>query len=141
LGLACEFLHVTVYVAVSRNPRDGDARGSLVAISGTTQQVKWKYSVEASIESTPVIGDDGNLYFGDSGGTIHAVGSRGHTAWWACFDTPVRSPGAVIAPGLVAFCLDDGSLVALKCSSQGLSTGGWPIYLGNRNQAGRVAVG
>ena len=87
------------------------------------------------MESTPVIGDDGVIYFGDNEGVIHAVDLRGQAKWTAKVGSPVRSAGTILAPQRVAFGLDDETLVVLKCSSKGLA-GGWPKIGGTLGQCG-----
>jgi len=128
----------TIYVGVSQNPRDSDARGILIAVNGATHQIRWQYHADAPIECTSVLGDDGILYFGDNSGTIHAVDLNGTVIWKAEFDAPVRSAGAIIDKELVAFALDNGTLVALTCSSQRISPRGWPKLLGTPTQGGAV---
>jgi hypothetical protein len=49
--------------------------------------------------------------------------------------SPVRSPGALVAPGRIAFGLDSGRLVVLECPSEALARG-WPKYLGSAGQSG-----
>jgi outer membrane protein assembly factor BamB len=109
-------------------------RGSLVCLDGSTRQPRWTCPVEAAVESTPVIGDDGLVYFGDNAGRIHAVDQTGHLAWTDLLDSPVRSAGTMAAPHRLIFGLEDGSLVALECSSTGLSDG-WPKLMKDLAQA------
>jgi outer membrane protein assembly factor BamB len=116
----------TIYAGIALNPPDEPARGLLVAVNAATHRIKWQYPAEAPVECTPVIGDDGVLYFGDNAGTIHAIDAQGQGMWRAEFGIPIRSAGAIVAPGQVAFGLDDGSLAVLRCSSQQLAQGGWP---------------
>ncbi|MFV1967089.1 MAG: PQQ-binding-like beta-propeller repeat protein [Pirellulaceae bacterium] len=123
--------HGTIFLGVIQHPRNQDARGSLVSIGRRTRKIEWQYGADAAIESTPVIGDDGTLYFGDNSGTIHAIDSRGKRVWKTKLHAPVRSAGSIIATGHVAFGLDDGSLVILKCSSSGLNAAGWPKLHGS----------
>jgi outer membrane protein assembly factor BamB len=125
----------TIYVAVSRKPPLDRPQGRLCALDRSTQQIKWQYQADAPVESTPVIGDDGILYFGDNHGSIHAVDCAGRLVWKTVFDAPVRSAGALIQEGLVAFTLDSGRLVVLRCSSRALPQRGWPKLLGNAVQA------
>jgi len=126
----------TIYLGISQTPRNREASGILLAIDPVSHQVKWQYRAEAPIESTPVIGDDGILYFGDNGGTIHAIDGAGKRIWTAEFESPVRSAGTIIAEKLVAFGLDNASFVVLKCSSRRLRPKGWPKLLGARDQTG-----
>jgi outer membrane protein assembly factor BamB len=120
----------TIYVGIRQNQRDQAACGMLWAIDGATRKPKWSYATAAPIESSPVIGDDGILYFGDNAGLVHAVALGGKLVWKAELEAPVRSAGTIIAAGLVAFGLDNGSLAVLKCSSQGVCAQGWPKWSG-----------
>ena len=126
----------TIFVGLSQNPRHQDPRGVLIAVDGDTHQIKWQYQADSAIECTPVIGDDGIIYFGDNAGSIHAVDRLGKNVWKAEFDVAVRSAGTILAGGLVAFGMDDGTLVALRGSSQALCAKGWPKLLGTPGQSG-----
>lgn len=124
-----------VLVGVSQAPRGQVARGALLAIDSATRTVRWQYQAGAPVESTPVIGDDDTIYFGDNSGTIHAVNAAGQQIWQEPVGVPVRSAGAILGPGIVMFGLDDGSLVALECSSTALASRGWPCLLGTATHA------
>jgi len=108
--------------------------GSLVCVDGSTRQARWTCPLDAAVESTPVIGDDGLVYLGDNAGRIHAVDQAGHLVWTDLLDSPVRSAGTMAAPHRLIFGLEDGSLVALECSSTGLSSG-WPKLMKDLAQA------
>lgn len=118
--------HGQIYVGVSQSQRGEHPAGVLVCIDGNSHKIRWQYKAAGPVESTPVIGDDDVLYFGDNEGTIHGVDSRGGAVWTAKVESAVRSSGTIVAPGRVAFGLDDGTLIALKCSSKGLAESGWP---------------
>jgi outer membrane protein assembly factor BamB len=126
----------TIFLGISQNLRHQDPRGVLVAVDRDTHQITWQCEADGPIECTPAIGDDGILYFGDNCGTIHAVDRRGKHVWKENFSVPVRSAGTILANGLVAFGLDDGSLVVLKCSSQALCAKGWPKLQCTLGQSG-----
>jgi outer membrane protein assembly factor BamB len=117
--------HGHLYVAATVAERGRPGRGFLVCVDGNSHKVRWQYATEAPIESTPAVGDDGLVYFGDNSGTIHAVGDRGMPEWTAKVECAVRSAATIPAAQRVAFGLDDDTLVVLKCSSQSLS-GVWP---------------
>jgi outer membrane protein assembly factor BamB len=114
-----------VYVGVSQAQRGQEPHGMLVCVDGNSHQIRWQYTANAAVESTPVAGDDGVIYFGDNAGTIHAVDDGGTARWTARVESAVRSAGTILAPGRLAFGLDDDTLVVLACSSQGLAKG-WP---------------
>jgi hypothetical protein len=73
------------------------------------------------------------IYFGDNQGRVHAVASDGRPAWTDPLDSPVRSAVTIAAPNRLVLGLEDGSLVALECSSSGLG-GGWPKLMKDLGQ-------
>jgi len=115
-----------VYVGVSQSKRGQEPRGLLLCVDGNSHKVRWQYQAAGPVESTPVIGDDDLIYFGDNEGTIHAVDFQGKAKWTGKVETSVRSAGTIIAPERLAFGLDNETLVVLKCSSKGLAQAGWP---------------
>jgi outer membrane protein assembly factor BamB len=124
-----------VYVGVSLLERGRPAAGKLVCVNTTARQVHWEYEAAGPVESTPVLGSDGIVYFGDNAGIVHAVNRNSTRCWASRVGAPVRSAGTIIAPERVLFGQDDGTLVALACSSPALAAGGWPKYLGTASQA------
>ena len=128
----------TIFVGISQNRGPGDNRGMLISLDVATHEEKWRYATDAPVESTPVIGDDGIVYFGDNGGGVHAVDCRGGKIWSENVGVEVRSPGTVLCSGLLAFGADDGRLVAFRCSSHGLRPKAWPKFRGTAEQNGLV---
>lgn len=128
----------TILLGISLAPRHQAPSGILLAIDGATHKVRWQFNVDAPVESTPVIGDDAIVYFGDNGGCVYALDPPGNLKWTASFDVQVRSCGTILSPRVVAFGLDDGSLVALECSSQRLATSGWPKFRKTHAQSGSL---
>jgi outer membrane protein assembly factor BamB len=115
-----------IYAGVSQFPRGLEPRGLLVCLDGNSHKTRWEYWAAGAVESTPVIGDDDVIYFGDNTGTIHAVDFHGNGLWTAQVGSPVRSAGTIVGPERLAFGLDNETLVVLRCSSGGLAPGGWP---------------
>ena len=115
-----------VYIGLSQARRGQEPRGALACVDGNSHKIRWQYQAAGPVESTPVIGDDRVIYFGDNTGLVHAVDSRGKAQWTAQLEAAVRSAGTILAPERVAFGLDNETLVVLKCSSKGLAEGGWP---------------
>ena len=112
--------------------------GRLVGIHSKTGQFAWRLEFDAPLESTPVVGGGGEIYVGDNSGKIHAVNGQGQRVWSETVGSAVRSAGTILPAGQVVFGLDDGSVVALRCSSQSLG-GPWPKLLAtaaNRCQSG-----
>ena len=119
-----------VFVGINHGPRGERTQGLLVRVAGDSHKVAWQYAAAGPIESTPVVGDDGVVYFGDNTGTVHAVDPSGQPEWTEQLSAPVRSAGAIVSAGRVGFGLDNDTFVALKCSSRSLAPGGWPKYMG-----------
>lgn len=115
-----------IYIGVSLFQRGQQPRGWLVSIDGNSHKVRWEYPARDAVESTPAIGDDDVIYFGDNAGVIHAVDCRGQMRWTAQVEAAARSSLVIIAPERLAVGLDDQTLVVLRCSSQSLATEGWP---------------
>ena len=124
-----------IYVGVSIAKLGQQSRGKLVAASGEAKSVRWEYRAQGAVESTPVIGSDGIIYFGDNAGWIHAVDRNGKRRWVQDVGSPVRSAGTLYGPNRLLFGLDDGTLVALRCSSDSVATAGWPKYMGTLSQS------
>ncbi len=112
-------------------------RGSLVAIDSRTQRVMWSYQTERPVESTPAIGGDGAIYFGDNGGTVHAVDAQGQPMWTEPLGVPIRSSATFLRDQRLVFGLENGLLVGLECESP-KPTAGWPKFLGTLDQSGIV---
>jgi len=129
-----------VYVGVSTLKYGKRGQGRLVCVGGEPHKIKWEFKASGAIESTPVVGEDGLIYFGDNAGSIHCITPEGERQWLANVGSPVRSAGTIYKAGRVVFGCDNGTLVAVQCSSQGLASGGWPKYMGTLGQSGTPAV-
>ena len=105
-----------IYLGLNCAARDTTEQGRLVCVRGNSHKIAWQFATAAAIESTPVVDGDGVVYVGDNSGLVHAVDRDGAEQWQAQLAAPVRSAGAIIAPGRVAFGLDDDTLIVLKCS-------------------------
>ena len=119
-----------IYVGVSLIRRNAEHVGRLVCVDAQSARVKWQYEASGPIESTPVIGDDGFVYFGDNEGGVHAVDSEGKRIWRKKVGIPVRSAGTIPFPRRLLFGSDNGTLIALECSSETVHAQGWPKYMG-----------
>ena len=130
--------HGQIYVGLTQSRRGQQPGGVLVCIDGNSHKIRWEYPAAAAVESTPVIGEDDAIYFGDNAGVIHAVDFHAQAKWTAEAGSPVRSAGTILAPERVAFGLDDETLMVLKCSSKGLAEAGWPKIGKTLGQCGLV---
>jgi outer membrane protein assembly factor BamB len=118
-----------IYVGVSVVKVNQKDRGRLVCIDGASHRVRWEYDAKGAVESTPVIGDDDVLYFGDNAGHIHALRPDGHCLWSTYVRVAVRSAGMIVGPNRLVFGMDNGTMVGLLCSSGGVSRKGWGKYM------------
>ena len=118
-----------VIIGLSVSPSGEHAvTGRLVAINVKSGQFTWQAEFDSPVESTPVVGDSGEIYMGENSGAIHGLDARGQRLWSEPAGCSVRSAGTLLPSGLVVFGLDDGSLIAVRCESRGLATG-WPKLL------------
>ena len=120
-----------IYVGASMSTRQGNC-GYLVCVDGVSHKIRWQFETDDMIESTPCIGDDGTIYFGDNSGWLYALNSHGDKKWSSKFEAGIRSAGTIAAPKLLTFALDDDVLVAVRCESEELCEAGWP-KLGHDN--------
>ena len=115
--------------------QEGHRTGCFVCLDTRTRQIVWRYETDAPIESTPVLGNDGLVYFGDNAGVVHAVDAGGRAVWTEQVPAAIRSAGAILPNGRLMFGLDDGSLIALRCDATGIAVG-WPKHLGTAQNNG-----
>lgn len=118
-----------IYVGVSLVRAREPDKGKLVCVDTSTHGIRWEYEAKGAVESTPVIGDDGIVYFGDNAGHIHAVRADGQSVWRAATRVPVRSAGMIVGPNRLVFGRDNGTILGVLCSSGGLPERGWPKYM------------
>jgi|GEM_PF-3060707 len=105
-----------------------DGRGNLFIAStegtlfklhddGADAQVVWDYSIDGSIESSPIIGADYGVYFGGTKNTVCKIDSTGTLEWITDVGSAVRSTGALAefntSADRVYFGTDTGMLHAL----------------------------
>lgn len=86
--------------------------GSVYAIN-TDGTVRWRYSAGA-VRSSPVLGADGTIYFGDEQNTFHALHPDGTAKWVFQSGGSISSTAAVAEDGTVYFGSTDSMLYALN---------------------------
>jgi outer membrane protein assembly factor BamB len=118
-----------IFVGVSFVRAGHRDKGKLVCIDGDSHRVRWEFEARGPVESTPVVGDDQVVYFGDNAGFIHALRADGQLLWRQQVRSAVRSAGNIVGPNRLVFGLDNGTMVGILCSSGGVSKKGWPKYL------------
>ena len=124
-----------IYVGLGHTKSKTAPYGSLVCIDGRSQKLLWSHRTAGPVESVPVIGSDGVVYVGDNSGTIYAVDETGQESWREEVGVPVRSAGTIVDDQCLVFGAENGSLIALKCTSSGLAQG-WPKYMRTLTQSG-----
>jgi outer membrane protein assembly factor BamB len=127
-----------IYIGVSQAPRGRRPGGLLLCLDGNSHKIRWEYQAAGPVESTPVIGQDDVIYFGDNTGVLHAVNFHGRKLWTSQLGSPVRSAGTIVGPHRLAFGLDNERLVVLECTSEGLAAEGWPKIGCTLGQSGLV---
>lgn len=118
-----------IFVGLCRTEKGASSPGALACFDIRRRQWIWEVSAPGAVESTPVIGSDGTVYFGDNAGCIQAVSAAGKRLWETWVGAAVRSSGTIVSEGHVVFGDDEGRLFALCCDSPRLSRG-WPTALG-----------
>ena len=82
--------HGQIYAGAGQFSRGRKSRGALVCLDGNSHKIRWERTAAGAVESTPAIGDDDVIYFGDNAGVIHAVDFLGNVLWTAEVGSPVR---------------------------------------------------
>ncbi len=118
-----------VYIGLSSGEQGSAPQGSLGCFDIKARLWAWQAPAHGPVESTPVIGSDGVVYFGDNAGCIQGIGATGKSLWQAWVGCPVRSAGTISNSGHVVFGDELGRLLAVQCSSPELGTG-WPKIQG-----------
>ncbi|MBS0205935.1 MAG: PQQ-binding-like beta-propeller repeat protein [Planctomycetes bacterium] len=118
---------------------DDSRTGCLCCLDTRTQQIVWRYNTAAPVESTPVLGNDGVVYFGDNDGIVHAIDKGGDPVWTEQLPSAIRSAAAFLPNGRVVFGSDDGSLTALRCEATGLAAG-WPKQMANSQNSAIISM-
>ncbi len=101
----------------------------LYAIYSNNGTIKWKYYTGDDVYSSPVVGDDGAIYFGDANNNINALYPNGTLRWRFTTNHVVYSSPAIGEDGTVYCGSHDSNLYAL-CPNNGtlkwkFDTGGW----------------
>lgn len=96
--------HSTLYAGTILN--------ELIAVDAASGKIQWRFKTGGNIWS-PVVEQDGALYFGDQSGKIYAVSAKdGSKKWEMDAGAPVIGEGAVIGNGL-AFPTENNAVVAV----------------------------
>lgn len=92
--------------------------------------VKWKLELpDTLVHSQPIVGRNGEIYFGSASGVLYCVSSNGEIIWTAkldgCIETPVMGKGGVLYVGTrnnSMFAIDNEGCVIWKYSLGGAAS-------------------
>ncbi|AQT67569.1 Outer membrane protein assembly factor BamB precursor [Anaerohalosphaera lusitana] len=82
--------------------------------------VLWAFETESPVTSSPSVGPDGTVYFGDRDGTLYAVDKNGMVRWTQNVDGPMIASPAVAADGRVFAACTDGTVRAFEWNGSDL---------------------
>lgn len=96
----------------------GSNEGYLFALEPTLGNIKWKYNAGYPLQSSPILDNNGNLYFG-AGQSVFSIGDANdhfYNRWLTPFNTSanVNSSPALGQNGFLYFGSDDGYLYAVN---------------------------
>ncbi len=132
-----------LYVPVLSKTSDSPGNGAFVAISMKSGKPVWSDPLPPGSESSPLIWGQ-NVYFGDSGGTVHDVNAKtGATIWTFPTSAPVKG-GPTLHAGVLYFGNYAGEVYAVNARTghQLWSTNIGPnVYASPTYAYGRLYVG
>jgi outer membrane protein assembly factor BamB len=106
---------LTVGAVWPRFHHDARSSGRSAFNGPQTLRQPWPFPYGVEVFSSPAIGADGTIYFGDRDGSINAVNAKDGTfLWFRYLDSgaPVDSSPAIGFDGTIFFGADDGALYA-----------------------------
>lgn len=131
---------LTVGAVWPRFHHDGRSSGRSAFNGPQTTRQPWLFPVGMEIFSSPAIGADDTIYFGDRDGSLNAVNPKDGTFRWFSYiesGMPVDSSPAIGFDGTIFFGADDGELYAyLPDGSQK-----WQVALGTDPVRSGPAIG
>jgi len=122
----------TVYVASNRT-------GKIWALDENGNQ-KWEFNTGSPIRSTPAIGDNGCIYFGNDNGTVYALDSEGNLKWKLELGSRIFSSPVISRDGILYLAGWDDLLYAIQTSAGGLAASPWPAYQHDNQNTGRSNI-
>jgi len=107
--------------------------------------LKWKYYTGDSVTSSPAIGEDGCIYFGDWTGNFHAVYPNGTRKWMYKTGDVITSSPAIGEDGTIYIGSHDDNVYALYPDNGTLkwifNTGSWVHGIPTIGTDGTVYIG
>ena len=135
-------LHL-LFVPVLSLTQDSPGNGQFVAMSMKNGNVVWKDPLPSGSESSPLVWH-GTVYFGDSGGTVHAVSARTGKQLWEFPTSGPEKGGPTLSKGILYFGNYAGQLFAVNATTGKQiweANPGGTVYASPTVAYGRVYVG
>lgn len=131
--------HGSSFVMTSDNNLIKTQDETVYAVSSVDGSVIWSYDVNDTVWSTPVLGDNGNIYFIDNGYTVTALSHNGVRQWfvnlYSGFAFANRGPGIIDENGNLFYVTGLGYLYSIATGSTGPQSG-WPMFMKNAQNTG-----
>ena len=102
------------------------ATGGVVALNPDDGSEIWKFETGTHVETTPAVGLDGTIYFGDSSNGLFAISSGGTLLWRFEAGGVIVSSPTIAENGTLYFGSHDRMFYALNTSSLGHAASSWP---------------
>ena len=135
-------LHL-LFVPVLSKTQDSPGNGQFVAMSMKNGNVVWTDPLPSGSESSPLVWH-GTVYFGDSGGTVHALNARTGKQLWQFPTSGPEKGGPTLSKGILYFGNYAGQLFAVNATTGKQvweANPGGTVYASPTVAYGRVYVG
>jgi len=132
-----------LFVPVLSLTQDSPGNGQFVAMSMKTGRIVWKDPLPSGSESSPLVWH-GNVYFGDSGGTVHAVNALTGKQVWEFPTSGPEKGGPTLSKGILYFGNYAGQVFAVNATTGKQlweASPGGTIYASPTVAYGRIYVG
>lgn len=90
------------------------------------------------MESSPVVGEDGTIYFGGWDSYIYALRPDGNPIWKYQLGSDIRSSPTIDSNGVICVGSSDGCIYAIHSNSRGLANSCWPKFRSNIRNTGKL---
>lgn len=127
----------SIYIGTKNN---GDSK--FIALDISSGQLKWEFDVSGDIYSSPLIGDNGNIYFASETNYLYALNKNGELSWKenlggdVTWSSPTIDNQGMLYIGTMGNGSGNGKLIKIKTGSSGLSTGIWSKIHANQQNTG-----
>jgi outer membrane protein assembly factor BamB len=132
-----------LFVPVLSKTQDSPGNGQFVALSMKSGNPVWSYPLPSGSESSPLVWH-GNVYFGDSGGTVRALNALTGKEVWSFPTGGPEKGGPTLSKGILYFGNYAGQLFAVNATTGKQvweANPGGTIYASPTVADGRIYVG